>query len=49
MYREGFDIRYVYGHIEVFRDNKFQFSADTIAEALREIHEEGEGDAAEKN
>ena len=32
----------VRGHIEVFADGVFQFSADTLAEAEKEIEEEGQ-------
>ena len=33
------EIRYVNGHVEVYLDGVFLFSADTKAEALREIRE----------
>lgn len=33
------EFRNVNGHIEVFIDNEFQFSADTMSEALRELRE----------
>lgn len=36
----GYELRYVRGHIEVFLNGHFRFSADTIAEAKREIREE---------
>ena len=32
-----YEIRVVCGHIEVYQGGIFQFSADTIAEAYREI------------
>lgn len=32
-----YELRYVNGHIEVYLGGVFQFSADTIAEAKREI------------
>lgn len=31
------EIRYVMGHVEVYRDGEFLFSADTEAEARREL------------
>lgn len=31
------EIRYVMGHVEVYRDGAFLFSADTEAEARREL------------
>lgn len=31
-----YDYRYVNGHVEVYLDGKFQFSADNIGEARRE-------------
>lgn len=34
------DIRWVRGHCEVFRNGSFLFSADTKAEAIRELEEE---------
>lgn len=36
----GYELRYVRGHIEVFLNGRFQFSADSVAEARREIDEE---------
>lgn len=33
----GYEIRYVMGHVEVYRDGDFLFSADTEAEARREL------------
>ena len=35
-----YELRHVKEHIEVFLDNKFQFSADTEEEARREIRGE---------
>lgn len=32
-----YEFRYVNGHVEVFLDGKFQFSADNITEARREL------------
>ena len=37
-----FEFRSVHGHVEVFLDGAFQFSADTREEAVREIREEGD-------
>lgn len=34
-----YDFRNVYGHIEVYYNGKFVFSADTIDEAQRELQE----------
>ena len=34
-----YELKNVYGHIEVFRDGRFVFSADTYEEACREIDE----------
>lgn len=34
-----YEFRNVNGHIEVFIRNEFQFSADTMSEALRELRE----------
>lgn len=34
-----YEIRYVRGHVEVYLAGEFQFSADSEAEALREIGE----------
>lgn len=31
------EIRYVMGHVEVYRDGEFLFSADTETEARREL------------
>lgn len=33
----GYEIRHVYGHVEVYWAGEFQFSADTEGEALREL------------
>lgn len=33
----GYEMRYVRGHVEVFLDGVFQFSADTEAEAHKEL------------
>jgi len=35
-----YEFRYVVGHVEVFLNGKFQFSADTIGEAVRELEED---------
>ena len=35
----GYEIRYVHGHVEVYLFGQFQFSADSEAEAMREIQE----------
>ena len=35
-----YEFRYVKGHIEVFLDGEFQFSADTISEARKELEQE---------
>lgn len=32
-----YEIRYVMGHVEVYQDGEFLFSADTEAEARREL------------
>lgn len=32
-----YEFRYVNGHVEVFLNNEFQFSADTYAEATSEV------------
>lgn len=37
-----YEFRNVRGHVEVYLDGEFQFSADTIAEAHRELREMGE-------
>lgn len=34
-----YDFKNVNGHIEVFKNGEFQFSADTMEEALDEIKE----------
>jgi hypothetical protein len=34
---EGTEIKMVNGHIEIYIDGVFQFSADTMGEALEEI------------
>lgn len=33
------EFRHVRGHVEVFQNNQFLFSADTMSEALRELRE----------
>lgn len=33
----NYEMRYVMGHVEVYRDGNFLFSADTEAEARREL------------
>lgn len=33
--------KYVNGHVEVFLDKTFLFSADTVGEARRELYEMG--------
>lgn len=33
------EFRNVNGHVEVYIDNEFQFSADTMSEALKELEE----------
>lgn len=39
---DGFEIRYVMGHIEVYdARGGFCFSADNMAEAVEELREEG--------
>ena len=35
-----YEFRYVKGHIEVYLDGKFQFSADTMKEAREELENE---------
>ena len=35
-----YEFRYVKGHIEVFLNGEFQFSADTIGEAHKELEQE---------
>ena len=35
-----YEFRYVKGHIEVYLDEKFQFSADTMKEAREELENE---------
>ena len=37
-----FEFRNVHGHIEVFLNGEFQFSADTREEAVQELREDGE-------
>lgn len=37
--RAMYKFEYVRGHVEVFLNGKFQFSADTMGEALREARE----------
>ena len=37
-----YEFRNVNGHIEVYLDGVFQFSADTKAEAMRDILKDGE-------
>lgn len=36
-----FDFRYVRGHVEVFRNGEFWFSADNMSEARQELEESG--------
>ena len=36
-----YDFKYVKGHVEVFLNGKFCFSADTMEEARRIFREEG--------
>lgn len=38
-----YEFRRVHGHIEVFLDGEFQFSADTIGEAYKELEQEQGG------
>lgn len=35
-----YEFRHVKGHIEVFLNGEFQFSADTISEARKELEQE---------
>ena len=35
----GYEIRYVGGHVEVYLAGEFQFSADSEAEARRELQD----------
>ncbi len=35
-----YEFRYVRGHVEVFLNGKFQFSADTMSEARKEFKHE---------
>ena len=35
----GYELESIKGHIEVYRDGKFQFSADTVTEAKHDILE----------
>ena len=35
----NYEIRYVGGHVEVYLAGEFQFSADSEAEALRELRD----------
>lgn len=37
-----YEIRHVRGHVEVFLNGEFQFSADTTAEAVHYIHHGGD-------
>lgn len=37
-----YDFKYVKGHVEVYLDGVFQFSADDISEARRELRYEYE-------
>lgn len=37
-----YEFRYVDGHIEVFLNGQFQFSADTMREARKELEQYGE-------
>lgn len=34
-----YEFRWVRGHVEIFLHNQFQFSADSIEEALRELND----------
>ena len=43
----NYELRNVRGHVEVFLDGQFQFSADTKTEAIREINNESEGNDRE--
>lgn len=36
---DGYELRYVNGHVEVYLAGAFQFSADNEAEARKEIDE----------
>lgn len=36
----NYEFRYVRGHIEVFLNGVFQFSADTVSEAQEELQEQ---------
>ena len=36
---EMYDLEYVRGHVEVYLDGKFCFSADTVSEAEAEIEQ----------
>lgn len=38
---EDYEIRFVRGHIEVFLNGVFQFSADTVKEARDELNSDG--------
>lgn len=38
-----YEFRNINGHVEVYLNGEFQFSADTKAEAIRELREMGEG------
>lgn len=43
----SYEFRYVRGHVEVFQHGSFIFSADTMAEARREIENDyGNGKAS---
>jgi hypothetical protein len=42
----NYEFRYVGGHVEVFLDGVFQFSADTVSEAREEIALTLQGGAA---
>lgn len=37
-----YQFRNVRGHIEVYRDGRFVFSADTLSEAYAELKKEGD-------
>lgn len=37
-----YEFKHVRGHVEVFLNGVFQFSADTMAEAMHELREEDE-------
>ena len=37
-----YQFRHIRGHIEVFLDGVFQFSADTVSEAIHELDDNAE-------